>query len=142
MTEARGHWLIKSEPAKYGFDDLVRDGSTVWDGVRNNQAALYLKAMKVGDRAFFYHSNEGLAVVAVAEVSREAFLDPSDPKGRFVAVEVKPVRALKQPVTLAQMKAEPRLSEMAMFRQFRLSVSPVTPDEWGLILQMAGDGGL
>jgi len=142
MADPRSHWLMKSEPAKYGFDDLVRDGSTVWDGVRNNQAALYLKAMKVGDRAFFYHSNEGLAVVAVAEISREAFLDPSDPKGRFVAVQIKPVRELKQPVTLAQMKAEPRLAGMSMFRQFRLSVSPVTPEEWALILQMAGDGGL
>jgi predicted RNA-binding protein with PUA-like domain len=80
--------------------------------------------------------------VAVAEISREAFLDPSDPKGRFVAVEIKPVRALKQPVTLAQMKAEPRLAGMSMFRQFRLSVSPVTPEEWALILQMASDGGL
>jgi len=142
MADPRSNWLMKSEPAKYGFDDLVRDGSTVWDGVRNNQAALYLKAMKVGDRAFFYHSNEGLAVVAVAEISREAFLDPSDPKGRFVAVQIKPVRELKQPVTLAQMKAEPRLAGMSMFRQFRLSVSPVTPEEWALILQMAGDGGL
>jgi predicted RNA-binding protein with PUA-like domain len=81
-------------------------------------------------------------VVAVAEISREAFLDPSDPKERFVAVEIKPVRALKQPVTLAQMKAEPRLAEMSMFRQFRLSVSPITPEEWALILRMAGDGGL
>jgi len=142
MASTPAHWLLKSEPAKYGFDDLVRDGSTVWDGVRNNQAALYLKAMKVGDRAFFYHSNEGLAVVAVAEISREAFLDPSDPKGRFVAVEIKPVRALKQPVTLAQMKAEPRLAGMSMFRQFRLSVSPITREEWALILHMAGDGGL
>ena len=142
MASTPAHWLMKSEPAKYGFDDLVRDGSTVWDGVRNNQAALYLKAMKVGDRAFFYHSQEGLAVVAVAEISKEAFLDPSDPKERFVAVEIKPVRALKQPVTLAQMKAEPRLAGMSMFRQFRLSVSPVTPEEWALILQMASDGGL
>ncbi len=142
MTLSPSHWLMKSEPAKYGFDDLIRDGRTMWDGVRNNQAALYLKAMKIGDRAFFYHSNEGLAVVGVAAVSKEAFLDPTDPKGRFVAVEISPVRALKQPVTLAQMKAEPRLAGMAMFRQFRLSVAPVTPEEWATILEMAGDGGL
>jgi len=142
MTSTPAHWLIKSEPAKYGFDDLVRDGRTVWDGVRNNQAALYLKAMKVGDRAFFYHSNLGLAVVGVAEISKEAFLDPSDAAGRFVAVEVKPVRALKTPVTLAQMKAEPRLAGMAMFRQFRLSVAPVTPEEWAVILELAGDSGV
>ncbi len=142
MTLSPSHWLMKSEPVKYGFDDLIRDGRTMWDGVRNNQAALYLKAMKIGDRAFFYHSNEGLAVVGVATVSKEAFLDPTDPKGRFVAVEISPVRALKHPVTLAQMKAEPRLAGMAMFRQFRLSVAPVTPEEWATILEMAGDGGL
>lgn len=136
------HWLMKSEPTKYSFDDLLRDGNTVWDGVRNNQAALYLKAMKIGDRAFFYHSQVGLEVVAVAEVSKEAFPDPTDPAGRYVAVEIKPVRKLKSPVTLAQMKAEPRLAGMAMFRQFRLSVAPVTDEEWAVILELAGDGGL
>ena len=130
-------WLVKSEPAKYAFADLQRDGSTVWDGVRNNQAALYLKAMKAGDQVLYYHSQEGLAVVGIAEVSREAFLDPSDPAGRFVAVELKPVRALPRPVTLAEMKAEPALAGMAMFRQFRLSVCPVAPDEWNTILKMA-----
>ena len=131
-------WLVKSEPAKYAFADLQRDGSTVWDGVRNNAAALHLKAMKEGDEVLFYHSQEGLAVVGIAEVSREAFLDPSDPTGRFVAVELKPVRALPRPVTLAEMKAEPALAGMAMFRQFRLSVCPVMSDEWTTILKMAG----
>jgi predicted RNA-binding protein with PUA-like domain len=142
MPPSPAHWLMKSEPVKYGFDDLIRDGRTVWDGVRNNQAALYLKAMRLGDRFFFYHSNEGLAVVGVGQIVREAFLDPSDPKARFVAVEAAPVRALKSPVTLAAMKAEPRLAGMAMFKQFRLSVTPITPEEWALILEMAGDGGL
>jgi predicted RNA-binding protein with PUA-like domain len=132
------HWLIKSEPGKYSFEQLTRDGSTVWDGVRNNQAALYLKAMKVGDEALFYHSQEGLAVVGIAKVSKEAFLDPSDPAGRFVAVEVSPVRPLKAPVTLAQLKANPALAGMAMFRQFRLSVCPITDQEWAEILSMAG----
>ena len=136
------HWLIKSEPTKYSFDDLVRDGSTVWDGVRNNQAALYLKAMKVGDRALFYHSQIGLEVVGVAEVSRDAFPDPSDAAGRFVAVEMKPVRKLAAPVSLAAMKANPRLAGMAMFRQFRLSVAPVSEDEWSVILELASDKGL
>jgi predicted RNA-binding protein with PUA-like domain len=136
------HWLMKSEPTKYSFDDLVRDGRTVWDGVRNNQAALYLKAMKVGDLAFFYHSQVGLEVVGVAEVSKEAFIDPTDPAGRYVAVEIKPVRKLKSPVSLAQMKAEPRLAGMAMFRQFRLSVAPIIDAEWAVILELAGDGGL
>ena len=139
MTTPPAYWLMKSEPVKYGFDDLIRDGHTAWDGVRNNQAALYLKAMKLGDRAFFYHSNLGLAVVGIAEISKEAFLDPSDAAGRFVAVEVKPVRALARPVTLAAMKAEPRLAGMAMFRQFRLSVTPITPGEWAIVHEMAGE---
>jgi predicted RNA-binding protein with PUA-like domain len=132
-------WLMKSEPVKYAYSDLVRDGKTVWDGVRNNQAALYLKAMKVGDEFLFYHSNEGLAVVAVAKVVKEAFIDPSDPAGRYVAVEVAPVRELKNPVPLAAMKAEPRLKDMAMFRQFRLSVSPVTDAEWAAVMELAGE---
>ena len=131
------HWLVKSEPAKYGFDDLVRDGRTVWDGVRNNTAALHLKAMKTGEEVLFYHSQEGLAVVGVATVVREAFIDPSDPAGRFVAVELAPVRALASPVALAAMKAEPALAGMAMLRLFRLSVSPVTDEEWAVILGMA-----
>jgi predicted RNA-binding protein with PUA-like domain len=131
-------WLVKSEPAKYAFADLQRDGRTVWDGVRNNQAALYLKAMKTGDQVLYYHSQEGLAVVGIAEVSREAFPDPTDAAGRFVAVELKPVRPLAKPVTLAEMKADPALAGMAMFRQFRLSVAPVTPAEWSTILKLAG----
>jgi predicted RNA-binding protein with PUA-like domain len=138
MTAAPQHWLIKSEPEKYSYADLERDGKTLWDGVRNNQAALYLKAMKVGDLALYYHSVSDLAVVGVAKVVRTAEIDPTDPKGRFVAVEVAPHQALKTPVTLAQMKANPALAGMAMFRQFRLSVSPVTPEEWGVILGMAG----
>jgi predicted RNA-binding protein with PUA-like domain len=130
-------WLVKSEPAKYAFADLERDGATVWDGVRNNQAALYLKAMKTGDQVLYYHSQEGLAVVGIAAVSREAFPDPTDATGRFVAVELKPVRPLARPVSLADMKADPALAGMAMFRQFRLSVCPVTPEEWAKILKMA-----
>lgn len=139
MTAKPSHWLIKSEPKKYAFADLQRDGRTVWDGVRNNQAALYLKAMKVGDLAFYYHSQEGLEIVGVAEVAKEAFIDPTDPAGRFVAVEFAPVRPLKQPVTLAQMKADRALAGMATFRQFRLSVTPITPDEWTEILVLAGE---
>ena len=131
-------WLVKSEPAKYAFSDLQRDGRTVWDGVRNNQAALYLKAMRVGEQVLYYHSQEGLAVVGVAEVAREAFLDPTDPAGRFVAVELAPVKPLPKPVTLAEMKANPALKGMAMFRQFRLSVCPVTAEEWAVILGMGG----
>jgi predicted RNA-binding protein with PUA-like domain len=131
------HWLVKSEPQKYAFADLERDGKTVWDGVRNNAAALHLKSMKVGDEVFYYHSVEGLAVVGIAKVVREAFPDATDPTGRFVAVELAPVRPLKKPVTLAQLKADPSLQDMAMLRQGRLSVSPVTDAEWQKILKMA-----
>ncbi len=132
------HWLVKSEPNAYSYGDLERDGSTVWDGVRNNAAALHLKAMQVGDEALFYHSQEGKEIVGIAKITRTAFPDKSDPTGRFVAVEIAPVRALKQSVTLADMKAEPALAEMAMLRQSRLSVSPVSDAEWGVILKMAG----
>lgn len=132
------HWLVKSEPGAYSFDDLVRDGRTVWDGVRNNAAALHLKAMKKGEEVLFYHSQEGKDVVGIAEVAKTAFPDKSDPTGRFVAVELVPVRPLKRPVALADMKAQAGLKEMAMLRQSRLSVSPVTDAEWKTILKMAG----
>lgn len=133
------YWLVKSEPAKYAFGDLERDGRTVWDGVRNNQAAIYLRDMRLGDQVFYYHSQEGLAVVGIAEVVRESFPDPTDPAGRFVAVELAPVRALPHPVTLADIKATPALADMTMLRLFRLSVTPITPDQWATIRAMAGD---
>jgi predicted RNA-binding protein with PUA-like domain len=131
------HWLMKSEPFKYSWDDLVRDGQTFWNGVRNNQAALYLKAMAVGDEVIFYHSNEGLAAVGIMQVVKTAYPDPSDEKGRFVMVDVAPVSPLARAVTLAEMKAEPRLEGMKMFQQFRLSVVPLTDAEWDVILEMA-----
>lgn len=133
------YWLVKSEPAKYAYADLERDGRTVWDGVRNNAAALHLKAMRVGDEVLYYHSQEGLAVVGVAKVAKEAFPDATDPSGRFVAVELAPVRALGRPVTLKEMKAEPALAQLEMIRQGRLSVSPVRPQEWRTIMKMAGE---
>ena len=132
------HWLVKSEPNTYSFADLERDGRTIWDGVRNHAAALHLKAMKLGDEVLFYHSQEGLAVVGIAKVVKEAFPDASDPAGRFVAVELAPVRPLKRPVTLQEMKAIPALSALEMIRQGRLSVSPVRDEEWSTILKMAG----
>jgi predicted RNA-binding protein with PUA-like domain len=135
---ATSHWLVKSEPNSYSFDDLVRDGKTVWDGVRNNAAALHLKAMKEGEEVLFYHSQEGKEIVGIAKVVKTAFPDKSDPSSRFVAVELAPVRALKKPVTLADMKGEASLAEMQMLRQSRLSVSPVTADEWKTLLKMAG----
>ncbi|MDE2339979.1 MAG: EVE domain-containing protein [Alphaproteobacteria bacterium] len=132
------HWLMKSEPAKYGYADLVRDGKTRWDGVRNHQAAIYLRSMKIGDEAFFYHSVEDLAVIGIMQVVGTHYIDPSDAKGKFPCVDVAPVRRLAVPVTLASMKANPKLADMAMFRQFRLSVSPVTDTEWAEIVGMGG----
>ena len=136
------HWLVKSEPVKYSFDDLVRDGRTVWDGVRNAQAAIYLRTMRIGDETLFYHSQVGLAVVGIARVIREAFPDPTDGTGRFVAVELAPLRALTHPLALSRMRAEPALAGMAMFRQFRLSVTPITPEEWAVIVAMSETAGM
>ena len=132
------HWLLKSEPFKHAWDRLVADGRTHWDGVRNHQAALNLKAMAVGDRAFFYHSNEGLEIVGICEIVRTAYPDPSDPAGRFVMVDVAPMVPVKTPVTLKQIKADPLLSGMALVRQSRLSVCPVTPEEWARACALAG----
>ena len=132
------HWLLKSEPSAYSWPDLTRDRRTAWTGVRNHQAANNLRAMRVGDHAFFYHSNEGLAIVGVVEIVREAYPDPDDKSGRFVAVDVAPLAAAKTPVTLAQIKAEPRLKSLALVRQGRLSVSPVSAAEWTLLCRMAG----
>ncbi len=132
------YWLVKSEPFKYSWDQFVKDGRTHWDGVRNHQASNNLKAMRVGDRAFFYHSNEGLAIVGVAEIVKEYYPDPSDESGRFGMVDVKPVTPVKTPVTLAQMKADPMLSEMQLIRQSRLSVCPVSPEQWARACDLAG----
>lgn len=124
------YWLLKSEPAAYSWAQMVKDGRTEWSGVRNFQAANNLKAMKKGDRAFFYHSNEGKEIVGVVEVTKEAYPDPSDKIGKFVMVDVAPVGPLKRPVTLAQIKSTPALKGMALVKQSRLSVSPVTAEEW------------
>jgi predicted RNA-binding protein with PUA-like domain len=132
------HWLVKSEPSAYSWDQLVKDGRTNWSGVRNFQAAANLRAMKIGDRVFFYHSNEGLEIVGLAEIVKEAYPDPSDKSGRFVQVDLKPIAPVKVPVTLAQIKAEPKLGDFKLVRQGRLSVVRVTAEEWKLIGKMAG----
>lgn len=132
------HWLLKSEPFKYSWDRMVADGRTHWDGVRNHQASNNLKAMQVGDHAFFYHSNEGLEVVGVVEIVRTYYPDPSDPAGRFGMVDVAPVKPVKTPVTLKQMKTDPLLDGMALVRQSRLSVCPVADNEWARICELAG----
>jgi predicted RNA-binding protein with PUA-like domain len=131
------HWLLKSEPFKYSWDMMVKDGRTHWDGVRNHQAAINLKTMKVGDTAFFYHSNEGKEIVGIVRIAREAYPDPGDPAGRFVMVDVEPVKPVARFVTLAEMKAEPALAELALIRQSRLSVVPVSDAHWSHILKMA-----
>jgi predicted RNA-binding protein with PUA-like domain len=128
------HWLMKSEPDSYGWADLVRDGGTEWDGVRNNAARLHLKAMEPGDEAFFYHSMSDKAVVGIMRVTRGAQADPKAPE--WVRVRVEPVRALERPVTLAEIKAEPSLAKMELIRQSRLSVAPVREEEWAKILEM------
>jgi predicted RNA-binding protein with PUA-like domain len=130
------YWLMKSEPAAYSWDDLVRDGGTEWDGVRNNAARLHLRAMKPGDEAFFYHSMTDKAVVGIMRVTRAAEPDPKAPD--WVRVRVEPVRPLDLPVTLAAIKAEPSLAAMELIRQSRLSVAPVRDEEWRKVLEMAG----
>jgi predicted RNA-binding protein with PUA-like domain len=129
------YWLIKSEPDSYGWGDLVRDGGTEWDGVRNPTARIHLRAMKPGDEAFLYHSMSDKAVVGIVRIVREARPDAKDPN--WVSVAVEPNRPLKSPVTLKAIKAEPRLSEMELLRQSRLSVAPVRPEEWKIVLAMS-----
>ena len=129
------HWLMKSEPSSYSWQALVRDGSTEWDGVRNNAARLHLKAMKAGDEAFFYHSMDERAVIGIMRVVREAAPDPKD--ADWVSVKVEPVRALERPVTLKEIKAEPRLAKMELIRQSRLSVAPVQDEEWTVVLELS-----
>lgn len=136
---AKQYWLMKSEPDAYSWDDLVAQKEGNWDGVRNHTAAINLRAMKVGDEAFFYHSNIGLEIVGIMTISHEYFIDPTDEKARFVAVKVKPVRKIAHPVTLKAIKANPKLAEMELIRQSRLSVAPVRPAEWKEILKMAGE---
>jgi predicted RNA-binding protein with PUA-like domain len=131
------YWLLKSEPFKYSWDQMVKDGRTHWDGVRNHQAALNLKAMKVGDLAFFYHSNEGKEIVGIVKIVKTAYPDPGDEAGRFVMVDVSPVKPVKHFVTLAAMKADPALTDLALIRQSRLSVVPVSDAHWAQILAMA-----
>jgi predicted RNA-binding protein with PUA-like domain len=133
------YWLMKSEPDVYSYDDLVAEKEGMWDGVRNHGAALNLKAMKVGDLAFFYHSNIGVEVVGIIEISQEAFIDPTDEKARFVAVKVKPVKRFANTVSLKAVKANPKLADMDLVRLSRLSVGKVREAEWTEILKMAGE---
>lgn len=130
------HWLIKSEPSKYSWDQLVADKQTFWDGVRNYQARNNLKAMQKGDEVFFYHSNEGLEIVGIVKVVKEAYQDPTTTDANWVVVNFKPVKKLKKPVTLATIKTDVRLEKIALIRLSRLSVCPITDEEWEIILEL------
>lgn len=131
-------WLLKSEPSAYAWSQFLIDRKTSWTGVRNHQAAANLKAMKPGDRCFFYHSNDGKEIVGIAEVAKAAYPDATDATGKFVTVDIKPVQPLKTAVTLVAIKAEPKLKDFGLVRQSRLSVVPVTDAQWALILKMSG----
>ena len=134
------YWLVKSEPSVWSWQQQLDKGAAgeAWTGVRNHSAKQHLMRMKLGERAFYYHSNEGKEIVGIAEIIREHYPDPTDPSGKFVCVDLKAVEPLKTPVTLAAIKAEPKLAEMALLKQSRLSVQPVTDAEWRLICQMGG----
>ena len=132
-------WLMKQEPSEWGWSDLVEEGESEWDGVRNHQAAANLRGMKKGDRAFFYHSVDEKRIVGVMEVTREAYPDPTaEPGGPWVAVDVKPVAAVARPVTLGKIKADGRFADLALVRQSRLSVAPVGDRHWAMLCEMAG----
>jgi predicted RNA-binding protein with PUA-like domain len=134
------HWLFKSEPSVWSWDHQVAQGAkgTSWNGVRNHSAKLHLMAMKRGDQGFFYHSNEGKAVVGIVEVIKEYYPDPTDESGRFGMVDIKSVKPMPRPVTLEAIKAEPRLKDMILVNNSRLSVQPVTDKEWAILCRMAG----
>lgn len=132
------YWLIKSEPFKYSWDQFVKEGKTFWDGVRNYAARNNLKAMKKGDQVFFYHSNEGLEIVGIAEVVKEAYQDPTTDDTNWVVVDFKPVKALPKPVTLVQLKADPFFADMDLIRLSRLSVGAVKTTEWKKVLKLGG----
>ena len=133
------YWLAKSEPSTYSWDDLVKEKQTCWSGIRNYAARIHMRNMKKGDEVFFYHSNEGVEIVGIAKVIKEAYPDPTTDDDRWVAVDLKPVKKLKNSVSLESIKKEKSLKEMALVRISRLSLQPVSDDEWEIVMQMAGE---
>ncbi|MDE3235525.1 MAG: EVE domain-containing protein [Bacteroidota bacterium] len=131
------YWLVKSEPFKYSWEQFEKDGQTFWDGVRNYAARNNLKAMKKGDLVLWYHSNEGLEMVGIAKVIKESYQDPTTQEEAWVVVDLKPHKKLKKPVSLAQVKADKRLANMALVRLGRLSVQPVTEEEWNVVMELS-----
>ena len=136
---AKRYWLIKSEPEAYSFDRLAKEGSTLWDGVRNYRARNNLQAMKEGEEAFFYHSVSDKQIVGIVRISKAGLDDPRDDSGTWAAVEIEPVRKFDKPVSLAAVKAEPALTEIELLRQSRLSVAEIRPEEWDIVCRM-GEG--
>jgi predicted RNA-binding protein with PUA-like domain len=134
---SKNYWLMKSEPDAYGWDDLCAEKEGTWDGVRNHRAANNLRAMKVGDETFFYHSNVGREIVGIATVSVDGITDPTDPENKWAAVKIKPVRKLKRPISLKEIKADPKLADIELIRLSRLSVAEITPKEWDYIIAMS-----
>jgi predicted RNA-binding protein with PUA-like domain len=132
------HWLMKSEPEAWSWNDQVKAGTAEWDGVRNHQAANFMKEMRIGDQALFYHSGKERRIVGLCEVARSYYPDPTDASARFGMVDVKAVQPVPTPVTLAAIKADPRLADFLLVRQSRLSVMPVTPVQWRILAAMAG----
>ena len=133
------HWLVKSEPSTYSWEQLEKDKHTTWDGVRNYAARNNLRDMKKGDEVFFYHSNEGMEIVGIAMVVKEAYQDPTTDDKNWVVVDLKPVKTLKKPVTLVEIKTEPKFENMELVKNSRLSVQKVTPDEWKFVMKMSGE---
>lgn len=131
------YWLIKSEPSTYSWEQLVKEKKTFWDGVRNYAARNNLRAMKIDDEVLFYHSNEGVEIVGIAKVAKEAYQDPTTKEVAWLAVDFKPYKKLKKPVTLVQVKADKRLANMALVKLGRLSVQPVTEEEWNVVMELA-----
>jgi predicted RNA-binding protein with PUA-like domain len=134
------YWLVKSEPSVYSWEQFQKDGRTSWEGVRNYAARNHLKAMKKGDEVFYYHSNEGLSIVGIARVVKEAYQDPTSDEDAWVTIDLKPVKSLKHPVSMKAIKKEARLQNMALLRISRLSVQPVTEEEWKVILELSQKG--
>ena len=133
------YWLVKSEPSVYSWDQFVKDKVTFWDGVRNYAARNNLRAMKKGDKVLFYHSNEGMEIVGIAEVAKESYKDPTTEEVAWLVVDLKPVKRLKNPVSLTQIKADPRLADMDLVRLGRLSVGAVKDSEWEVVMELAGE---
>jgi predicted RNA-binding protein with PUA-like domain len=133
------YWLVKSEPSAYSWEQLEKDKQTVWSGVRNYAARIHLRSMKKGEEVFFYHSNEGVNIVGIAKVVKEAYQDPTIDDDRWVAVDLKPVKKIKNPVSLETIKKDKRLANMALVKISRLSVQPVTDEEWKVVMELAGE---